>query len=95
MGDLNGRIGDKQDFNPLIDEGDIPKRCVIDNNVNRYGDYLLEFLSKTCVLNRRYDQSKDNYTSVSPRCRSVVDYIIVPHSHYEPTYDFETMLVSD
>lgn len=60
IGDLNRRIGGKQDFNPLIDVGGIPKQCVINNNVNRYGDYLLEFLSdsKTCVLNGRFDQTK-------------------------------------
>lgn len=26
MGDLNGRLGDRQDFNPMIDIGDIPKK---------------------------------------------------------------------
>lgn len=53
MGDLNGRLGDRQDFNPMIDIGDIPQRQCIDNTTNRYGDYLIDFLSdsKTCVLN--------------------------------------------
>lgn len=97
MGDLNRRIGKKQDFNPSIDVGDIPTRCVIDNTDNRYGNYLLDFLSdsKTCVLNGRFDQIRDNYTCVATRGRSVVDYIIVPHTHFDQIDDFEVKLVSE
>ena len=97
MGDLNGRMGDKQEFNPMIDAGNIPKRHVTDNTLNRYGEYLYDFLSdsKTCVLNGRFDHNKDNFTCVTSRGRSVVDYIIVPHTHFEQMLDFETVLVSD
>ena len=42
----------------------------------------------------RFELSKDNITCVTPRGRSVVDYIIVPHSQYEFIQDFETLLVS-
>ena len=85
MGDLNGRHGDMQDFNPMIDIGDIPNKQCIDNTTNRYGDYLIDFLSdsKTCVLNGRFELSKDNFTCLTPTGRSIVDYIIVPHSQYE------------
>ncbi|VDH90629.1 Hypothetical predicted protein [Mytilus galloprovincialis] len=97
MGDLNGRIGDKQDFNELIDVGDIQKRLSIDNVSNKFGDYLLDFLSdsKTCILNGRFKQNKDNFTCVAPRGKSVIDYIIVPHTQFKQIQDFETTLVTD
>ena len=75
LGDYNGRIGMKGD----CDVPDIPQRTPIDNVCNQFGDNLIEFLSdsNSCVLNRRFDSGKDNYTYVSARGRSVVDYVIV------------------
>ena len=97
MGDLNGRIGDAQDFNAHIDNGDIRKRDSIDHVKNRYGDYLVDFLgdSKMCTLNGRFDQDKDNYTYVTPRGKSVVDYMIMPHTHFNIIQNFEVVLVSE
>ena len=80
-GDVNGRIGSKQDYDPNIDE--IPPRNGIDTDekCNKFGKYLLEFLndSKLCVLNGRGNPAQDDFTSISNKGRAVVDYIIVPH----------------
>ncbi|CAC5362784.1 unnamed protein product [Mytilus coruscus] len=50
MGDLNGRIGDKQDYNPSIDVGDIQKRCSIDNTID-YQKLLIYGKNKTTGKN--------------------------------------------
>jgi len=42
MGDLNARIGKGKDFIEDIDE--LTERQVIDENVNKHGTALLEFL---------------------------------------------------
>ena len=80
MGDLNVRIGKGKDFIEDIDE--LIERQVIDENVNKHGTALLEFLQETkmCVLNGR--GVTNDYTSSSTRGSAVVDYIMVPISEY-------------
>ena len=78
-GDLNARIGNKCDYIPDID--DIPPRNSIDDKVNNHGETLIEFLKdvKMCALNGRLTPELDNYTCISTRGRSIVDYVLVPH----------------
>ena len=77
-GDLNGRLGDREDFIAGVDE--VSERDVIDFTVNGYGDALLEFLWSTncCILNGR-NNSKNDFTCINAIGHSVVDYCIVPH----------------
>lgn len=77
-GDLNSRIGEMTDF--ILDVDGIPCRTVIDKTVNQHGHTFTDFLidSKMYVLNGRFCNNLDNYTSVSTRGRSVVDFIAVP-----------------
>lgn len=77
-GDFNGRIGEKQD----IDLDYELKRIPVDMTHNKYGDYLLDFLndSALCLLNSRVSSNMDNFTCISKRGRSVVDYLIAPIS---------------
>ena len=96
LGDFNGRIGDKDDFNSAIDN--VMKRRVIDKTTNRYGGYLIDFLSdvRCCTMNGRGDTNKDNFTSVSPqRGRSVVDYIITPYDLLLNVSNFKVTTVSE
>ena len=96
LGDFNGRIGDKDDFNSAIDN--VMKRHVIDKTTNRYGGYLIDFLSdvRCCTVNSRGDTNKDNFTSVSPqRGRSVVDYIITPYDLLQNISNFKVTTVSE
>ncbi len=95
-GDLNARVGDLQDCTPDIDI-ELPKRSCIDTIENNHGKSLIEFLNdnKLCILNGRFDPTKDNYTYVSGNGSSVVDYIICPHDNFTFCNDFKVILSSE
>ncbi len=67
----------------------------MDKIVHGHGEPLIDFMqdAKLCVLNDRLNPENDNYTCISPRGASVVDYIITPHVVYYkcPTFNFYTM----
>ena len=77
-GDFNGRCGDLEDFIPGADS--IEHRDVVDQKTNYYGEILIEFLINTnmCILNGR-NCIKNDFTSVSVKGLSVVDYCLVRH----------------
>ena len=78
-GDLNARVGDLQDYVQFVD--DIPARNVVDYTRNSHGQCLIDFLleSKLCIANGRV-QGSDNFTCISTKGKSVVDYFLVNHS---------------
>ena len=75
-GDFNAKIGDKVDFIPDIDV--IPERVVLDNSNNKHGESFIDFLlaNKMCVINGRIMQGKDNFTYITPKGKSVIDYFV-------------------
>jgi len=78
-GNFNSQI---RDFNDCIDYVDeILKRSILDKQCNKHAKELLDFLKdmKTCVLNGRFEDHLNNFTCISPRGKSIVDYCIVPH----------------
>ena len=83
FGDLNSRCGDLKDYIEGVDV--LKERGEIDFQVNKYGHFLVDFLinSNFCMLNGRQN-SKNDFTSVSTKGASVVDYCFVSHSeiHY-------------
>jgi hypothetical protein len=87
-GDLNSRLGDKQDYvkgvDPLFD------RQVLDKYSNKHGEAFHEFLidSKMCLINGRIAPDKNDYTFVSTRGKSVVDYFAVPIANFNTCLDF-------
>ena len=89
---MNGLIGDLQDFNVNIDT--IPNRVPLDTVRNSFGDALIEFLKddKMCVLKGRGDLKFDNFTFISPRGKSVVDYI---YSQLSSVSNFKLHIVSN
>ena len=95
-GDFNARIGDAQDVNYTIDS-DIPVRFNIDNVKSGHGDQFLEFLndSKLAVINGRVNPENDNFTFLSSRGRSCVDYMVVPHDCLSYVKNFKVDLASD
>ena len=95
LGDFNKRIGDRQDVDFNIDP-DIPQRVCIDS-VFRGGEMFMDFLkdSRTCVLNGRFDPNNDNYTCITNRGQSVVDYICSPYDYLKYVSDFEVKLVNE
>lgn len=65
------------DFIVGVDE--LQQRNVIDFNLNKYGEHLIDFLINTNMgmLNERYDHDKYKPTSISVHGSSVVDYCVV------------------
>ncbi|CAG2195601.1 unnamed protein product [Mytilus edulis] len=89
-GDWNSRCGDMLDYIPGVDS--LPERNVVDFKCNTYGSIFCDFLSdiSCCILNGR-NTIQNDFTYVSTRGSSVVDYCIVP---YEKLQNFEKFSVS-
>lgn len=94
-GDFNARCGELSDCIDGID--DVRKRTVIDNVINAHGHALIEFLqeAKFCILNGRVCPENDNYTCITPRGRSVVDYLLVPHDLLNKCVKFQVLPMTD
>ncbi len=94
-GDVNGRVGKLDDYVPDVDI-ELPKRVVIDEIENNHGKAFINFLTecKMCILNGRFDPSKDNFTYIG-RGKSVVDYFYCPHDLLQSCSDFEVMLSTE
>ena len=77
-GHFNARIRSLKDFSEL---DTVLNRSVIDKATNQHGQAFIEFLNelKMCFLNGRSDNTNSDFTCVSGRGKSVVDYICVPH----------------
>lgn len=77
-GDFNSRCGDSSDFIEGVD--DLEEREVVDVGRNSYGDYFVDFMinAECCMLNGR-NSTVNDYTFISNRGLSVVDYCLVPH----------------
>ncbi|XP_053391424.1 uncharacterized protein LOC128554201, partial [Mercenaria mercenaria] len=89
--DFNARIGSLSDI--LQDVDSLPARVPIDNVVNQHGRELIDFLidSKFCTLNSRFQN--DNFTSISMKGKSVVDYICVPHDVFQQCQSFSVITI--
>lgn len=92
-GDVNARIGDVSDVIENIDI--LPTRINIDTVKNKHGDTFVEFLKvcKLCVLNGRVCPDYDNYTSISTKGHSVVDYVFVPQQSVSQFTQFKVLTV--
>lgn len=89
-GDFNSRISNMTDYIEGVD--DVPDREVIDFTHNMYGYKMIDFLlgSNCCVLNGRQDVCiQDDFTSVSTKGLSVVDYCMVPYEALPLYNDFK------
>ena len=77
-GDFNARCGNTQDTKNSTAE--IPNRLTIDHSSNAAGKLLLDFLESAdmCMLNGRFGDTSNRYTSFSPLGMSLVDYCLVP-----------------
>ena len=88
-GDFNSRTGDESVYIEGVDT--IPVRQVIDTTLNKHGDHLLDFLidCNMCVVNGRL--GLNDFTHVSHRGCSVVDYVIVPHEQLSVSTHFSSI----
>lgn len=89
--DLNSRIGETSDI--ILDIVGILRRCVIDKSINQHGHSFIDFLvdSKMCILNGQFDSNNDNFTSVSLRGRSMVNFVCVPHDCFNSCENFKVI----
>ena len=73
----------------------VPDRKVLHYTVNQHGYDILEFLneSKLCVLNGRFNELNGNYTSVSRKGKSVVDFICIPLDIFNTCRNFSVLIV--
>ena len=78
-GDFNAKLGTLSD---CIDGDNVIPRKVCDCAKNMHGEALIEFLHETkmCVLNGHISPENNDYTFISSRGKSVVDYIITEHN---------------
>ncbi len=80
VGDINARVGGLKDYTEL---DSIAPRVPLDDTINNHGKAFCEFLtdSKCCVINGRVTPENDNYTYISSRGKSVVDYFFTTHDN--------------
>ena len=90
MGDFNARCGNSCDYIEGVD--DICERQVIDFVKNVQGEHLIQFLlsANCCILNGR-NSCLNDFTSVSTKGLSVVDYVLVPYEHLNYFNRFSVM----
>jgi hypothetical protein len=93
-GDFNARCGDEIDYVEGVDQ--VCPREVVDHVTNKYVDLFTEFMidCNICMCNGRIN-GKNDYTHVSHRGKSVVDYVLVPHEQLMYVSKFDVHLVSD
>ena len=91
--DFNSRVGDASEFIEGVD--DVIPRDVVDHVSNTNGDLLIDFLvdSGICMVNGRVGHN--DFTHVSHRGKSVVDYVCVPYEQLPFVTDFHVHLMSD
>ena len=94
-GDFNALVGDMPDVINGLD--DISDRKVIDKSRNSYGQDLIAFLkdSKMYITNGRFQAVNDNYTCISCRGQSVVDYILTPQECLNSVSQFTARVVNN
>ena len=94
FGDFNSRCADLNDYIKGVDN--LSDGEVVDFQVNKYGHILLDFLinSNFCILNGR-NSIKNDFTSVSTKGSSVVDYCFVSHSDLNMFSDFYVYTASE
>ena len=94
LGDFNSRVSDKKDSISAIDP--VIDRNTIDFTLNKHGESFLDFLKESCmvVTNGRVN-GKNNFTSISSKGKSVVDFVVIPIENIEECINCDVHLVSE
>lgn len=94
-GDFNARIANLEDIITAVD--DIPIRKYIDSVKAGHWETFLEFVkdARLCIVNGRVTNEYDNYTCVSVRGNSVVDYILTAHENFKMCISCKAELTHD
>jgi len=93
-GDFNSRCGEDDDY--IVGVDDIIQREVLDFAVNKYGQIFMEFLTNCnmCMLNGR-NSARNDFTSISVKGCSVVDYCIVSHDQLNDFKNFQVIRATE
>ena len=96
MGDMNARYNHESDVVAVIDENDIRSRTVIDETKNSRGQIFMDFLKSVnnSLINGRVTPDMDNFTCISHKERSVVDYMFMPRENIQNTEKFAVLTVT-
>ena len=72
-----------------------PTRVPLGKFKNNHGKAFVEFLidSKCCIVNSR--KGKDDFTYMSMRGKSVINYVYIPHDNFETTENFQVNQYND
>ncbi len=94
VGDINARIGG---LNDISDLDDIEPRKHLEIEYNSHGKAFIDFLHdvKCCVINGRISPENDNFTSISTKGKSVVDYAFTTHENLQNVLEFHVDTCSD
>ena len=90
-GDFNARIGNLSET--LTQTDNIPNRIALDKTMNQHGHEFIDFLNeaKFVVLNGRFEEDADNYTSISRKGKAVVDYMCTPQDSLNDIINFKVL----
>ena len=88
------KIGDLKDYTEV---DNVSTRVGLDPTVNNHGKALREFLidAKCCLLNGRAMPEHDNYSFISTRGKSVVNFVFTPHECINQVQTFHVDTCSD
>ena len=91
---FNSRCGDSSDF--IVGVDSLCERNIVDFKSNAFGDILIEFLinANMCILNGRNYVTND-FTSISTKGCSVVDYCLLSHDNLSLFSDFSVVRAVD
>ncbi len=94
MGDFNSRIGELEDYVEEVDM--IDTHCCIDEETNNHGYAFIDFLleGKLAILNGQICPLEDNFTCISIKGKSIVDYVTTAHENLANVTKFSVMLAS-
>ena len=94
-GDFNARIGEVADFVNEIDG--LKTRNIIDTIRGGHCETFIDFVkdSRLCIVNGRVTPQHDNFTFVSGRGKSVVDYLLTMQDGLDKCTECKTELTSE
>ena len=97
LGDVNARCGRESDVVAVIDGNRLPDRRIIDETKNTRGPIFMDFLKSVncCLLNGRVTPDLDNFTCISHKGRSVVDYMFVPYENIDNIEQFAVLPITE
>ena len=97
LGDVNARCGRESDVVAVIDGNRLLDRRITDETKNTRGPIFMDFLKSVncCLLNGRVTPDLDNFTCISHKGRSVVDYMFVPYENIDNIEQFAVLPITE